>query len=155
MFAATAFGLLTAFTFATPAIGRALSVDPAALFRMIDASETATPGRWWAAAAAGCTLTALLVLVFLPDPLFGLGFIAVAGLLLALLDVIVRGLRWCSTISAQASWMAWCMHLRRLRMLPESTQRLWCWAASARSTASCCSAVQRAGIDGRRATSTN
>lgn len=93
MFAATAFGLLTAFTFSTPAIGRALSVDPAALFRMIDASETATPGRWWAAAAAGCTLTALLVLVFLPEPLFGLGFIAVAGLLLALLDVIVRGLR--------------------------------------------------------------
>ncbi|MDZ7842624.1 MAG: ABC transporter permease [Gammaproteobacteria bacterium] len=93
LFVAVAFGLLTAFTFAMPAIGRALSIDPAALFRMIDGSATATPKRWWAATAAGCVLIVLLVVLVLPDPLFGLGFIAVAGGLLALLEGIVRGLR--------------------------------------------------------------
>jgi putative ABC transport system permease protein len=93
LFTAVAFGLLTAFTFAMPAIGCALSIDPAALFRMIDGSAAVTPKRWWAATATGCALTAGLVILVLPDPWFGLGFIVVAGLLLALLDLIVRGLR--------------------------------------------------------------
>jgi putative ABC transport system permease protein len=44
--AARAFGVLTAVTFALPAIGRALSVEPAALFRGINAALTATPPRW-------------------------------------------------------------------------------------------------------------
>lgn len=91
---AVAFGLLTAFTFALPAIGRALAIDPAVLFRMTDGSVGVTPKRWWLATAAGCALIALLVVLVLPDPWFGLGFIAVAGLLLALLDAVVRGLRW-------------------------------------------------------------
>lgn len=93
LFTAVAFGLLTAFTFALPAIGRALAIDPAALFRMVDGSAAATPRRWWVATAAGCALIALLVVLVLPDPMFGLGFIAVVGGLLALLDGIVRGLR--------------------------------------------------------------
>jgi len=93
LFTAVAFGLLTAFTFALPAVGRALAIDPAALFRMVDGSVAVTPKRWWAATAAGCALIALLVILVLPDPMFGLGFIAVVGLLLALLELIVRGLR--------------------------------------------------------------
>ncbi len=40
---AAVFGLLTAMTFAAPAIGRALSVDPAVLFRSLDGVETGTP----------------------------------------------------------------------------------------------------------------
>lgn len=90
---AIVFGLLTAFTFAMPAIGRALSVNPAALFRGIDASDTKTPRRWWWSTIAGCVLIAMLILLTLPDPLFGAGFVALVALLLVLLDAIVRGLR--------------------------------------------------------------
>lgn len=39
------FGLLIAMTFAAPAIGRALSVDPAILFRSLDGVATGTPPR--------------------------------------------------------------------------------------------------------------
>jgi putative ABC transport system permease protein len=87
------FGMLTAFTFAMPAIGRALSINPAVLFRGIDANAMTTPYRWWLASAIGCALIAVLILSTLPQPLFGLGFIAVVALLLIMLDVIVRGLR--------------------------------------------------------------
>ena len=42
------FGVLTALTFALPALGRALSVSPAALFRGIDGNTLKTPRRvWW------------------------------------------------------------------------------------------------------------
>jgi putative ABC transport system permease protein len=90
---AVLFGVLTAFTFAMPAIGRALSINPAALFRGIDANATATTRGWWLATMAGCILIAMLILIALPDVLFGLGFIAVVVLLLTLLDAIVRALR--------------------------------------------------------------
>lgn len=84
------FGLLTALTFALPALGRALSVSPAALFRGIDGNRTATPAVWWAATAVVALLTLGLVLVALPQPLFGLGFVAIALLLLALLEGLIR-----------------------------------------------------------------
>lgn len=87
------FGVLTAYAFALPAIGRALSVNPAALFRSIAGAETATPRAWWLATAGLCLVVVALVMLALPDPLFGLGFVAVAGLLLLLLDGIVLGLR--------------------------------------------------------------
>ncbi|NVK42954.1 MAG: ABC transporter permease [Oceanospirillaceae bacterium] len=86
------FGLLTAFTFALPAIGRALSVQPAALFRGIAGAVTATPPGYWVAAGVGATLVLALVLLTLPDPLFGVGFVA-AVLLLALFDSLVLLLR--------------------------------------------------------------
>ncbi|MFC6672178.1 ABC transporter permease [Marinobacterium aestuariivivens] len=87
------FGLLTAFTFALPALGRALSVPPAALFRGLDGGRTVTPRGYWLATASGALMIVVLVLSSLPDPLFGLGFVAVVALLLALLDGLVRGLR--------------------------------------------------------------
>lgn len=91
--AAMAFGILIAFTFSFPAIGRALSVQPAALFRSLQGATTRTPVGWWAATAAGCTLIVMLVLTVLPDPWFALGFIGVVGGLLGLLELVVRGLR--------------------------------------------------------------
>ncbi|MDX1606823.1 MAG: hypothetical protein R3202_11565, partial [Candidatus Competibacterales bacterium] len=84
------FGLLTALTFSLPALGRALSVSPAALFRGIDGAFTATPSAWWVATGLAALLTLALVLVALPQPLFGLGFVAVALLLLVLLEGLVR-----------------------------------------------------------------
>ena len=87
------FGILTAFSFAIPAIGRALSAQPAALFRGSEPGVGQLPGRWWLAClACGGSLLGL-VLLTLPDPLFGLGFVGVVGLLLLLLEAVVRGIR--------------------------------------------------------------
>lgn len=90
---ALVFGLTIAFTFALPAIGRALSVKPAALFRNLHGTRTATPAGWWLATGAGCLLMVLLILLVLPDPLFALGFIGAVAGLLVLLDLVVRGIR--------------------------------------------------------------
>jgi putative ABC transport system permease protein len=83
------FGVLTALTFALPAIGRALSVSPAVLFRGIEAGALKTPrqARWLTAAVGGSSL--VLLVVVLPDPRFALAFVvAVAALLWVLLAVI-------------------------------------------------------------------
>ena len=90
---ALSFGLLTAFTFALPALGRALAVSPATLFRDGDQDASDTPSAWWLATFCGAALIVVLVLLALPDPLFGFGFIALMGLILILLDVVVRGIR--------------------------------------------------------------
>ena len=93
MLMAIAFGLLTAFAFTLPAIGRALSVQPASLFRGEAKSSTRTPRGWWSATLACGIAIVLLVLAAMPDALFGLGFVLVIAVLLGLLDLIVRGLR--------------------------------------------------------------
>ncbi len=91
--AALLFGLLTAYSFALPAIGRALSVPPAILFREGSGEPARTPRGWWLAALGGAGLIASLVLIVLPDRLFGAGFVCVVALLLLLLDLVVRALR--------------------------------------------------------------
>lgn len=90
---AVIFGMLTAYTFAIPAIGSALSTSPAALFRGVDSHASAVSSGWWLATLAGCLLIVVLVLLTLPDPLFGLGFIVVVCVLLGLLMIILYGLR--------------------------------------------------------------
>ena len=90
---AALFGLATAMTFAAPAIGRALSVDPAVLFRSLDGVQTSTPKSWWAATFAGAAAVVLMVLIALPDPIFAAAFIATVLALLLLLDGIVHALR--------------------------------------------------------------
>jgi len=88
------FGVLVALTFAVPAIGRALSVTPAVLFRGLGAQTAAdTPRAVWAATAGTAVLTLLLVLVVLPDPLFAAGFLLAGAALLALLEALVRLVR--------------------------------------------------------------
>jgi putative ABC transport system permease protein len=88
------FGLLTALTFALPALGRAVSVSPAALFRGVDGTLTATSGHYWLATAASAMLLIALVLLALPDLKFGVGFVLTVLGLLALLEALVRALRW-------------------------------------------------------------
>ncbi|MDH3533666.1 MAG: ABC transporter permease, partial [Gammaproteobacteria bacterium] len=90
---AAGFGLLTAYAFAFPAIGRALAVDPATLFRGAAAGAARRPGGWWLASFACSTIIIALVLAALPDTLFGAGFVLTIGLLLLLLDLVVRGIR--------------------------------------------------------------
>ncbi len=90
---ALAFGVLTALAFALPALGRALSVTPAVLFRGVDGQSLRTPRKaWWLTAAVGALVLALLVLA-LPDPRFGAAFVLAAAALLGLLDAITRALR--------------------------------------------------------------
>lgn len=90
---AAVFGLATAMTFAAPAVGRALSVDPAVLFRSLDGVETTTPRRWWIATLASGAVVVLTVLVALPDPVFAAAFVGTVLGLLLMLDGIVRAIR--------------------------------------------------------------
>jgi putative ABC transport system permease protein len=90
---ALAFGVLTALAFALPALGRALSVTPAALFRGVDAQALHTPRRAWLLTAAVAVAVVVLLVLTLPDPRFGLAFVVATALLLGLLDAVTRGLR--------------------------------------------------------------
>ncbi|WP_326534348.1 ABC transporter permease [Pseudorhodoferax sp.] len=105
---AMGFGVLTALAFALPALGRALTVSPAALFRGLHAAPLRTPAwAWVASAACGLALAALLV-SSMPDARLGWAFLAVvAGLLLVLegLQLLLRTLarqllasRWQGTL---------------------------------------------------------
>ena len=90
---AVGFGLLTAYAFAFPAIGQALTVDPATLFRVTAAGSAHRPTGWWLASLACGAIILALVLLALPDILFGAGFVLTVGCLLLLLDLVVRGIR--------------------------------------------------------------
>lgn len=87
------FGVLTALAFSLPALGRALTVSPAALFRGVEGQNLHTPraARWLTAAVAGGTLP--LLVAALPDPRFGLAFVAATAAMLAVLDGATRVLR--------------------------------------------------------------
>jgi putative ABC transport system permease protein len=87
------FGVLTAVAFALPALGRALSVSPAALFRGVNGSQLKTPRRAWWLTAAAAGLVLLLLVLTLPDPRFGLAFVGATAGLLLLLEGITRGLK--------------------------------------------------------------
>lgn len=87
------FGLLTAFCFALPAIGSALSVSPASLFRDSAGGGLSIP-RNWAVATAVCAAGIIgLILISVPSLLFGAGFILVVALLLGLLEITLRLIR--------------------------------------------------------------
>ena len=90
---ALVFGVLTALAFSLPALGRALSVSPATLFRGVEGQALHTPrrARWLTAAVAGATLA--LLVATLPDPRFGLAFVLTTAALLGVLDLATRGLR--------------------------------------------------------------
>lgn len=87
------FGVLTALVFALPALGRALSVSPAALFRGLAGVKTHLSARWRNGTLAGATAVALLVIFAMPDPLFGAAFVVALLALLGLLEALVRLLR--------------------------------------------------------------
>jgi len=90
---AVIFGLLTAFCFALPAIGTALSVSPASLFRDAANSALSVP-RNWAIATAVCAVGIIaLVLISVPSLVFGAGFILVVALMLGLLEITLRFIR--------------------------------------------------------------
>jgi putative ABC transport system permease protein len=90
---AVVFGVLTALTFALPALGRALTVSPAALFRGLNGQALRTPlGAWMLTGVSALTLL-ILLLMLLPDARFGVAFVVVTLGLLALLELVLRSLR--------------------------------------------------------------
>ncbi len=91
--AAMGFGVVTALAFALPALGRALSVQPAVLFRGGDGQGLTTPLWAWAAAGALGAVVATGVVVALPDPRFGAAFVAATTVLLLLLEAVAALLR--------------------------------------------------------------
>lgn len=87
------FGVLTALAFSLPALGRALSVSPAVLFRGTEGATLTVP-RWARRSTAGAAvLTLALLVATLPDPRFGLAFVTATAAVLAVLDLATRGLR--------------------------------------------------------------
>ena len=90
---AAGFGMLTAYAFAFPAIGRTLAVDPATLFRGTSGKPAQSTAAWWLASYVCGLLIVALVMLALPDALFGAGFVLTVALLLLLLDWVVRGIR--------------------------------------------------------------
>lgn len=96
---AMGFGVLTALAFALPALGRALTVSPAALFRGLHSAVLKTPVWAWVASAGCATALAALLVSTLPDARLGWAFLAVVALLLLVLEglqALLRGLarRW-------------------------------------------------------------
>jgi putative ABC transport system permease protein len=87
------FGVLTACTFALPAVGRALSVSPAALFRGLEGQELRLSNRVKQITAVVAVVTIALLVVSLPDPRFGLVFVVAVTVLLLLLDLTTRLLK--------------------------------------------------------------
>ncbi len=92
------FGVLTAVTFALPALGRALSVAPAALFRGLDGVVTRTSAGWWWLTAGSAAVALTLLLAMMPDPLFGALFVLAVVVVLGLLEACVRLLRLLAVI---------------------------------------------------------
>lgn len=87
------FGVLTALAFSVPALGRALSVSPAALFRGVEGAALRTPRGAWALTAALAVATLALLVLALPDPRFGLAFVVITVAALAVLDLATRALK--------------------------------------------------------------
>ncbi len=102
---AVGFGLLTALAFALPALGRALSISPAALFRGLQGARLHTPRLAILATLAAAALLLLLLIVLMPDPRFGLAFVAACVLVLLLLEALLRLLRrFSSWLLARPGW---------------------------------------------------
>ncbi len=87
------FGVLTALAFSLPALGRALSVSPAVLFRGIEGTALHTPRLARGLTAAAAALTLSLLVASLPDYRFGLAFVLTTAAILAMLDAATRVLR--------------------------------------------------------------
>lgn len=87
------FGVLTACTFALPAMGRALSVSPAALFRGLEGQDLRSSRQVKKLTAVVAMVTVALLVVALPDPRFGLAFVVAVTVLLLLLDLTTRLLK--------------------------------------------------------------
>jgi putative ABC transport system permease protein len=93
---AWAFGIVTAFAFALPALGRALQVDVAHLFRANTIHGDTIGSSWRIAGYFAAGLLAVLVLFAIPNVMFGLAFLATVIICLGFFEGVVRLLRMLS-----------------------------------------------------------
>ncbi len=98
------FGILTSFTFALPALGRALSVNAAVLFRGDSKTPATLSSRWLLITILFSTLLAGLILTIVPDLKFGLGFIAMTLFCLVFFECIVRALKKIAFSLEKTQW---------------------------------------------------
>ncbi|MFT6907349.1 MAG: putative ABC transport system permease protein [Oleiphilaceae bacterium] len=103
--AAWFFGILTSFTFALPALGRALSVNAAVLFRGDSNTPSNLTLRWQLLTLLLATLLAGLILVVVPDFRFGFGFISVTIFCLVFFETIVRALKKLAAVIENTPWL--------------------------------------------------
>jgi putative ABC transport system permease protein len=105
-FAAWGFGIVTAFTFALPALGRALQVDIAHLFRANSISGDTMTKNWRMASYLFVVLLTSLVLLAIPDVLFGLAFVATVVICLLFFEGVVHLIRYFSKTMEQRPSLA-------------------------------------------------
>ncbi len=103
--AAIGFGVLVALAFTLPTLGRTLVLRPALLMRGGEGDAGSTPRGWKIATAAAGLLTVALLLIVVPEPLAGLGFVVCVALLMLALDALVRGVRILARRAARGSWL--------------------------------------------------
>ncbi|WP_233267355.1 ABC transporter permease [Paraglaciecola sp. L3A3] len=103
---AWSFGIVTAFTFALPALGRALQVDVAHLFRASNLRGDVISPSWRVASYLFVGLLGTLVLLAIPNVLFGLAFLVTVIVCLMFFEGVVHGLRWLSRNMEQRVWLA-------------------------------------------------
>lgn len=99
------FGVITAMTFALPALGRALSISPAALFRGLHGAHTYLPRATRLLTVGAAAGTAGLLIALVPDKLFGMAFVVALIVILLMLEGVVRGLRWLAERFGDHAWL--------------------------------------------------
>jgi putative ABC transport system permease protein len=104
--AAWCFGIVTAFTFALPALGRALQVDVAHLFRANSIHGDTMTKNWRMASYLFVVLLTSLVLLAIPDVLFGLAFVATVVICLLFFEGVVHLIRYFSKTMEQRPSLA-------------------------------------------------
>jgi putative ABC transport system permease protein len=104
--AAWSFGMITAFTFALPALGKALQIDVAHLFRADNTGANGMARSWSLASYIFVALLTALVLIVIPDVLFGVAFVLTVALCIVFFELVVKVLRWASRMMAGRPWLA-------------------------------------------------
>ena len=99
------FGMLTAYTFTLPALGKALNVDVAGLFRDSQSDRARLSRGWKIATLIAIVLLTALVLIVIPDVLFGLAFLAVVLVCLAFFEGVVRVLKYSAERIEGRPWL--------------------------------------------------
>ncbi|MDX1451685.1 MAG: FtsX-like permease family protein, partial [Oleiphilaceae bacterium] len=99
------FGVITAYTFTLPALGRALCVEVSDLFRDQAAAPHGLSAAWRGATVIAVIVLTLLVLAVIPNFLFGLVFVLVVGVCLLFFEGVVRALKRLALNAEGRPWL--------------------------------------------------
>ena len=99
------FGTLTALLFAMPTLGRTLSTSTAQLIKGVANPLQRLPRSYQIAIGLMLVLLTALLLVLIPEPWIGLAFIVTLSIMLALLQLIIIGVRKLARGMSHATWL--------------------------------------------------